>query len=72
MRDYKRLQQETLQQTLRWQENFEPDGTPKPLRDPSDLTLCPTPSATPTPTSGSRATTTASARCARACCVSTS
>ena len=41
MRDYKRLQQETLQQTLRWQQNFEPDGTPKPLRDPKDPTLWP-------------------------------
>jgi len=41
MRDYKRLQQETLQQTLRWQENFEPDGAPKPLRDPKDPTLWP-------------------------------
>lgn len=41
MLNVKQLQAEAFAQTLRWHENFNPDGTPKPLRDSSDLTLWP-------------------------------
>ncbi|MCW5934023.1 MAG: hypothetical protein KIT45_06940 [Fimbriimonadia bacterium] len=39
--DVERLQAESLKQAMRWQEHFNADGTPKPLRDPRDTTLWP-------------------------------
>jgi hypothetical protein len=41
MMNVKQLQAESLVQTMRWKENFNPDGTPKPLRDTSDQTVWP-------------------------------